>query len=89
MQEVCTGTEGQFYIEQGLAEGIVVPLMGPTMSPVDFMKWKCPLSLFFFFNISVNLKIVKHRLSVSRNNNGPCCYFFNILSDLKKSNVTC
>ena len=51
------------------------------MSPVDFKKWQCPLSLFLDF--PVDFKIVQCRLSILRNGNVPCRLFLNVPVDFK------
>ena len=57
---------------------------GSPMSPVDFKKWQCPLSLFLK-NCPVDLKIVSCPLSILRKVNVPCHYFSKFLSvDFKR-----
>ena len=51
------------------------------MSPVDFKKWQCPLSLFL--DLAVNFDIVQCHLSVLRNGNFPVINFLNVPVDCK------
>ena len=48
------------------------------MSPVDFKKWQCPLSLFLFLDLPLDFEIVQCRLSILRNGNVPCHYNFKL-----------
>ena len=52
------------------------------MSPVDFKKWQCPLSLFFKCPYPM-LEKVQCRLLILGNHNVPCRYFLNVLVDFK------
>ena len=62
------------------------PLMGGNpISPVDFKKWQCPLSLFFR-NVPGNLKMVQCRLSNLRNT---LCHVSNIFSHVDSLHLAC
>ena len=56
-------------------QNFAVDLKKSPMSPVDFEKWQCSLSLFS--KVRVDFEIVQCRLSILRNGNVPCRYFRN------------
>ena len=55
---------------------------GGGMSPVDFKKWHCPLSLI----LHVDFKIAKYRLSNSREGSS---HVSNMFPHVNKFHVTC
>ena len=56
---------------------------GSPMSPVDFKKWQCPLSLLL--NFHVDFKKVPCPLSILRKVNVPCHYFFFLSVNFKRA----
>ena len=67
------------WVRPGLPLG---HLMGaPPVSPVDFKKLQCPLSLFLKF--PCRFKMPQCHLSILRNGNVPCYLFLNVPDDFK------
>ena len=72
----CIATRTRILFKSGALDG------GSPMSPVDFKKWQCPLSLYFL-GFPVDFIIVQCRLSIVRNDNVPCHSFLNFPVDFK------